>query len=128
MVYWMSLNVIKYYITYYLKAAALLLKILERQRVSNWPAYLFYITRYYIGSFPYLDLLSSIICVSTSDTECYLLVVLFFPNLLYIFDISWLNLYLGFFTGSTLLDDLVFFSLMYTFVSGLLEYFFASNL
>ena len=99
----------------------MLLKVLERQRVNNQPAELIYITRYYIGSSPNL---SSIICVSTSNTVYSLLVDLVFPNLLYNFDTKWLVLYLTFITGSTLLDDLFFFNLMCTFVNGLFEYFF----
>ena len=83
----------------------MLLSVLKRQRVNDQPECLFYTTRYYIGSSPYL---SSIICVSTSDTVCSLLVDLLFPSFVYNFDIIWFILYFVFVACITLLDDLFF--------------------
>ena len=106
----------KVYITYYLKAAALLLNVLERQRVSSRPADYSILTISYAGTSPNL---SAMTCCSTSSTVLALLVDLLFPNFVYIFVINGVFLYVTVFVALALLDDLFFWILLYTLVSGL---------
>ena len=93
---WMIIRGYDRYITYHLKATALLLKVLERQRDNGRTAKSIYNSNSidYIGSSPNQ---SSVVCVSTSITVCALLVDLFLPSFLYIFDIIWFILYCCFF-------------------------------
>jgi hypothetical protein len=108
------------YITY-LKAAALLLNALERQRVSSRPAYYSILTISYSGTSPNL---SAMICFSTTIADLSPLVGRLSPLFMYICVISGVFVYLTFFVALTLLDDLFFCILLYTLVSGLLDIFF----
>jgi hypothetical protein len=121
--YILLIQYIKIYITYYLKAAALLLNALERQKVSSRPANYSILTVSYAGTSPNLF---SIVCSSTSSTSLILLVDLFFPSFAYIFVIIVVFLYLTCFSILALLEDLFFCILSYTLVSGLSDIFFGS--
>ena len=66
-----------------------------------------------------------IVCISTSNIVFALLVDLFSPNFAYSVDIRLFILYFACSTGDTLIDDLFFCSLVYTFfVNGLSDFFF----